>query len=172
VSARNQATTLGELDGQTTPRLKKIADVFKDAGFPVEISPNMDAWLKSHVAKVIPVAMALYMTDGDNYRLARNREALVLTVRTMRECFRVLKALDIPIEPSKLKIVEWIPERLVVFLMRLMINTKRAEIVMAGHANAAKDEMTQLAGEFRKLAQKTSVPTPAMDRLFSTIEAN
>jgi 2-dehydropantoate 2-reductase len=172
VSARNQATTFGELDGKTTPRLMKIADVFRDAGFPVEISPNMDAWLKSHVAKVLPVALAMYMTDGDNYRMARNREALVTAIRAMRECFRVLKALDIPIEPSKLKIVEWVPERLAVFLMRLMMSTKQAEIVMAAHANAARDEMIQLAEDFRNLARRTSVPTPAMDRLLAAIETD
>jgi 2-dehydropantoate 2-reductase len=172
VSGRNQATTFGELDGNTTPRLIQIADVFREAGFPVEISPNMDAWLKSHVAKVVPVALAMYMTDGDNYRMARNRDALVTAIKAMRECFRVLKALDIPIEPPKLKIVEWIPERLAVFLMRLMMSTKQAEIVMAAHASAARDEMTQLAEDFMALARRTSVPTPAMDRLLAAIETS
>jgi 2-dehydropantoate 2-reductase len=172
VSGRNQATTFGELDGKTTPRLIKITDVFREAGFPVEISPNMDAWLKSHVAKVLPVALAMYMTDGDNYRTARNREALVLAFRAMKECFRVLKALDIPIEPSKLEIVEWVPERLAVFLMRKMMSTKQAEIVMAAHANAARDEMIQLAEDFMQLARRTSVPTPAMNRLLADIETD
>ncbi len=172
VSGRNQATTFGELDGKTTPRLMKIADVFRDARFPVEISPNMDAWLKSHVAKVLPVALAMYVTDGDNYRMARNRESLVAAIRAMRECFRVLKALDIPIEPSKLKIVEWVPEWLAVFSMRLMMSTKQAEIVMASHANAARDEMIQLAEDFMALARRTSVPTPAMDRLLAAIETS
>ncbi len=169
VSGRNQATTFGELDGRTTPRLKQIARTFKAAGFPVETSKRMDAWLKTHVVKVSPVANALYMVGGDNHQLARSRDALVLMVRAMREGFRVLRALNIPIVPSKLKIVEWMPERMVIFLMRLMVNSKEAEITMAGHANAARDEMKRLADEFRTLARSTSVPTPAMDRLYSYI---
>jgi len=169
VSGRNQATTFGELDGKTTPRLKKIAQAFKNAGFPVETSKNMDAWLKTHVAKVSPVANALYMAEGDNHQLACSRYGMVHMVKAMREGFQVLRTLDIPIVPSKLKIVEWLPESIVVFLMRLMVNSEEAEITMAAHANAARDEMKQLADEFRALARSTSVPTPAMDRLYACI---
>lgn len=38
VDGEKQSTTLGELDGSTTPRLEKIASVFESAGFPVAIS--------------------------------------------------------------------------------------------------------------------------------------
>ncbi len=169
VSGRNQATTFGELDGRTSPRLRGIAHTFKAAGFPVEISKNMDAWLRTHVVKVSPVAYALYMAGGDNHQLARNRDALVLMVKAMREGFQVLRALNIPIVPSKLKIVEWLPAPIVVFLMKLMVNSKEAEITMAGHANAGRDEMKQLADDFKALARATSVPTPAMDSLYTYV---
>jgi len=54
--------------------------------------------------------------------------------------------------------------------MRRRLNSKAAEIQMAGHANAARDEMKQIADEFRTLARTTSVPTPAMDRLYIYID--
>jgi len=165
VSRRNQATTFGELDGGTTPRLRQVADAFERAGFPAEISSNMDAWLKSHVAKVLPIALALYSCDGDNYRLAQDREALRSALRAIKECFRVLKALHIPIEPAKLGIVEWFPEWLALLLMRLLVGTPQAEVVMAGHARVARGEMTRLADEFGALARETFVATPVMDRL-------
>ncbi len=168
-SGRNQATTIGELDGKTSPRLKRTAKAFKAAGFPVEISRNMDAWLKTHIVKVIPVAKALYMAGGDNHQLAQRQDALVLMVRAMREGFQVLRALNIPILPSKLKIVEWLPAPLVVSLMKLMVNSREAETTMVGHANAARDEMKQLADEFKVLARAASVPTPAMDNLYNYI---
>ena len=169
VSGYNQATTFGELDGRTTQRLKQIAQAFKAAGFPVETSKNIDAWLKAHVAKVSPAANALYMAGGDNHQLARRRDALTLMVRAMREGFEVLRELNIPILPSKLKLVEWLPEPMVVFLMRIMVNSKEAEITIAGHANAARDEMRQIADEFKELARTATISTPAMDRLYSYI---
>jgi ketopantoate reductase len=43
VSRFLQSTTFGELDGSATPRVKEIMPIFRDAGFPVARTPNMDA---------------------------------------------------------------------------------------------------------------------------------
>jgi 2-dehydropantoate 2-reductase len=169
-SGRQQPTTFGELDGRTTPRLRQIVEAFKSARFPVAISPNMDAWLKTHVAEVGPAASAIYLAGGDNYRLANTRDGLVLMVRAIREGYRVLRALGVPITPANHKIFDWIPEPILVALMRRLLNTKTAEIEIAGHANAARDEFEHLANEFRTLARTTSVPTPALDRLYIYVD--
>ena len=166
VSGRQQPTTFGELDGSTTPRLEQIAGVFKGAGFPVAISSQMDAWLKTHVAEVSPMANALYMAGGDNYRLARTRDAIVLMIRAIREGYRVLLETGIPITPNKHKLLQLIPEPILVALMRRIFKSeKMADLI--GHAHATRDEMVQIAKEFKALAQNASVPTPAMDRLFT-----
>jgi 2-dehydropantoate 2-reductase len=98
---RIQPTTIGELDGTITPRLQAIAELFEQAGFPVAISRNVDAWLKTHVALVSPIANALYLAGGDNYRLAHTRDGLVLLIRAIREGLQVLRAHGIPITPPK-----------------------------------------------------------------------
>ena len=171
VPGRQQSTTFGELDGSTTPRLERIVAAFKAAGFPVAISPNMDAWLKTHLAEVSPTANALYMASGDNYQLARNHEGLVLMVRAIREGYRVLQALDVPITPANHRVFSWIPEPILVAILRRVLNTKTAEIEIAGHANVARDEFKEHADDFRALARSTDVPTPAMERLYTYIEA-
>jgi 2-dehydropantoate 2-reductase len=170
VSGKQQPTMFGELDGGTTHRLKQIAEAFKGAGFPVAISSNMDAWHKTHGAEILPTAGAFYMTGVDNYRLARTRDSLVLMVRAIKEGYKVLQALGVPITPSNHKVFNWIPEPLLIALMRRMLTTKTAETVLVGHANAARDEMKHLADEFRELARKTSVSTPALDRLYTYID--
>jgi 2-dehydropantoate 2-reductase len=168
--AREQATTFGELDGDTTPRLEQIAAAFKGAGFPVALCANMDAWLKTHVVEISPTVNAVYLAGGDNYRLARTRDGVVLMIRAIKEGYKVLQALGIPITPSNRKIVNWIPEPLLVFLARKMLDNKDVELKATGHANAARHEMKQIADEFRALARTTSVPTPAMDRLYTYID--
>ena len=169
VSGRQQPTTLGELDGKTTPRVKQIAGVFKSAGFPVAICSQMDAWLKTHVADISPMANAFYMAGCDCYRLSRNREAISLMIRAIREGYQVLQELDIPIVPAMHKILKWIPEFILVPLVgHLFIREEMAELI--GHADAARDEMKQLADDFRNLAQSISVPTPAIDHLYRYID--
>jgi hypothetical protein len=55
----------------------------------------------------------------------------------------------------------WVP------LRRKFLNTEFAEIALAGHARAAKDEMKQLGEDFRALIKQTSVPTPAIDEMLT-----
>ncbi len=164
-AGKAQPTTLGEVDGRITPRLKQVAQAFERAGFGVSFCDNMDAWLKTHVAVVSPLANAVYSAGGDNYRLARTRDGVVLAIRAVREGFRVLRALSIPITPCALRMLEWLPEPLLVAVLRRRLPTRQVELAVARHANTARDEMQQLADEFKRLAGAASLPTPAMDRL-------
>jgi 2-dehydropantoate 2-reductase len=168
--ASSAPITLGELNGQTSPRLEQIEAAFQDAGVPAKVCENMDAWLKTHVALVSPIANALYMVGGDNHRLARTRDGIVLLIRAVREGLQVLRALNIPITPSQFRILERLPEPLLVTVLGRRLNSESAELALAGHANAARDEMRQLADEFRALACTTNVPTPAIEHLYNYID--
>jgi 2-dehydropantoate 2-reductase len=165
VAEDDAPTTVGELDGAITPRLNAIVGAFESAGLPVDVSLDIDAWLKTHVAIVSPIASALYMADGDVYRLARTRDALVLLVRGVREGFRVLRALQLPITPSRYRLVAWIPEPLLVAWLRRFLGSEFGELALQAHANAARDEMAWLAREFKELAREAGVETPVLDVL-------
>lgn len=165
-----QPTTIGELDGQNSERLKWIAQVFRDAGFPIVTSSQMDAWLKTHVALVSPIANALYLAGGSNYRLAHTRDGLVLLVRAIKEGFEVLRSLGIPITPAKYRGLAWLPEPLLVAVLRVGMATPQAELILARHANAARDEMQTVADEFQVLARLSGLKTPAIDALYAFMD--
>jgi 2-dehydropantoate 2-reductase len=168
-SAREQPTTISEVDGRRSSRIKAIADAFGGARFPVAICSNMDAWLKTHVAEISPTANALYMAAGDPHRLARTRDALLLMLRAIREGYRVLREHGIPITPTNHRIFQWLPEPTLLALMRRMVESDTTTIKI-GHALGARKEMKLIADEFRALAKKTSVPTPAMDHLYQYVD--
>ena len=163
-SAREQPTTIGEVDGRRSPRIERIAETFKQAGFPTAICSNMDAWLKTHVAEISPTANALIMAGGAPRQLVENREALVLMLRAIREGYKVLRSHRIPITPGNHRIFEWLPERLLLAIMRQKVASEEAAVKI-GHALQARAECKLLAEEFQALARQTSVPTPAIDRL-------
>ena len=160
-----QATTVGEIDGAKTARVEEIAAIFNQAGFPTRISSNMDAWLKTHLAVVSPVANAIYLADGDPVRLAKTRDGLVLMIRAIREGLHVLDHLPVPITPWRYNLVRWIPEAVLIPMLRYGFQLPQAELVLAQHARAARDEMRQLALEFQKLILATRMPTPNIDNL-------
>jgi 2-dehydropantoate 2-reductase len=114
---RQQQTTLGEVDGRVTPRLQQLATTFKKAGFSVALSPDMQAWLKTHAIFVSCISAALTTTEGDSVRLGRTRESVVMMVQAIREGFMALKAQGTPISPFNLKVLFlWMPRWFAVLL--------------------------------------------------------
>jgi 2-dehydropantoate 2-reductase len=164
-SRQEQPTTIGEPDGEHSERIKAIARVLKGAGFPVSICTNMDAWLKTHAAKILATAGALYYAGGHAGQLATNNEALRLMVRAIRESLAVLRANGIPITPPNHRVLQWLPESPIVFIMKRMFSSETMAIKV-GHAEHAQQEFQRLAQEFRDLNTATRLPTPTMDRLF------
>ena len=146
-----QKTTIGELDGSISLRVRVLADILQQAGFPTAISPDMDAWLKTHVAIVSPIADAFYAADSDIKALANNRSLVVKMVRAIRTAFAALRAQGIPIAPSKLQIIELLPEWMLVSACCLLLRTSSAELIIARHALVARDEMVVLAEQLRVL---------------------
>jgi 2-dehydropantoate 2-reductase len=166
VANEKTSIVLGELNGLKTPRLKKIINNFKKAGLRVKVSKNMDAWLKTHLALVLPLAGGIYYAGGDNYHLANDREGLLLVVNAIREGIRVLKALKIPILPKKFIIMLRFPKFLIIRQLSKGLGTESGELALRDHAMAAKDEMLELANEFKELIDQSGMDTPALDNLF------
>jgi len=165
----DQPTTIGELDGSFSSRLRKIASALESAGFPVTMCDQIDAWLKTHAAEILPTAYALYAAAGDAQRLARTRDALVLMIRAIREGYCVLRAAGVPIVPGSHRIFEWLPEPILVAIARRMASDESATIKV-GHGVAARQEMKLLAADFAAIAAKTSVETPALERLATHLD--
>jgi len=58
-------TVVGELDGRVTPRVERIARAFAGTGLPVTVCEDIDAWLKTHAALILPLAYGVYAAGGD-----------------------------------------------------------------------------------------------------------
>jgi len=167
-SAREQPTTIGELDGSKSVRIVAIASALQTAGFPVLVCTNMDAWLKTHVAEILPTVCALYRAGGEPEQLASSDELLRLMLRAMREGYQVLRANGVPITPGNHRVFEWLPESLLLFLMRRMVKAETAAIKL-GHAEQGRAEWQLLADEFRSLIERVDVPTPSIDVAYRSL---
>ncbi len=92
VSKIIQPTTIGELDGSATNRIKELREILINAGFKVSFSKNMDAWQKNHIALVGPLAGAIYFDGGNNYSVAKNKMAIRQLNMALKENFAFLKS--------------------------------------------------------------------------------
>jgi 2-dehydropantoate 2-reductase len=159
---------IGEADGRITPRLQEVGRALASMpGFDVEIRTDMDAWLKTHVALLMPsLAPAMRAAGRDNVRMAHTRDAIVLAIRAIREGYRVLRTLGYPIVPKSVRIFERLPEPILVWGFKKYIVDPRVRAAMLEHGEVAQDEIKHLADEFITLKRQTSVLTPAIDRLY------
>lgn len=168
VSKFIQPTTLGELNGKKTARLKDLCDILRKSGFYVSTSKNMDAWQKTHVAMVAPMGDVIYFDGGDNYSVSRNKKAISQMNLALKENFRFLRRSGIGIEPFKLNIFLILPLFALNVIMKLVFNTKWAETVISNHALNAREEMEVISNDFIELARSKGFNLGELKKLLTS----
>jgi len=161
---------IGEPDGRILPRTKEVAEILNSMrGYRTEIRSDMDAWLKTHVALLVPTFVpAVYACDMDAKRFAETRDARVLSIRALREALAASESAGVAISPPGLKRLKYIPEPLFVFLLSKLAKTETFRNALED-LKTKPDEIVHLANEFYELIQPSSIETPAMDLLAAYI---
>lgn len=142
-----QPTTLGELDGRRSPRLRLLASTFESGGFRVALSRHMDDWLKAHAVFVTAIAGAIYEAGGHTRNIASDRALIRRLVLGIHEGFAALSTTGVVIEPRKLAFLFSLPHRFPELYWRRYLSRPDAELIFARHARAAPDEMWELVEE-------------------------
>ena len=126
MALRQVPTMLGEADGRVTPRLRQLAAIFKQAGFTVKLSSDMQTWLKTHaIMDMGIIIVAVIMTGRKSAQLARSRRNVVMLVQAMREGLLALRALGTPLTPFYLTVLFlWLPRWLTVILIQSLLRTR------------------------------------------------
>lgn len=161
-----QPTVVGEPDGRVTDRVLRAASAFRDAGFPVKVRRDMEAWQRTHAAWITP--FMLVSTTAARDAMALTRADRVRTwVSATREALAAVAASGTPIVPFSFRVVAAIPSAITAWFLGCALRTRslRDQIVASGAASA--DEAVALAGDLAALAQG---PLPSLDVL--TTEAS
>jgi len=166
-----QKTTLGELDGRITPRLRRVREALRSAGFPVALSRHMDVWLKTHGVFITAIAGAIYSARGSCTALVAQPDGVPRLVRAVRQGFRALRALGMPIEPRKLAaLFLWLPLPVPMAYWRAYLGRPEAELIFGRHAQGAVLEMLEIVNELRTLLRDSRLSTPDLDRTWGAVE--
>jgi len=161
------ATPFGEIDGRITPRLTRLVGILCQAGLKSKTSTDISDYLATHAANVALFAHLLIKHGCDTYALARSKADLRLLVDALREVLDVLRATGFKIVPSSANMVRIIPRFVLVAALRPLLSTKFAEVGAGWHCSQAPDEMRQLGMEPMALVEKSSLPVPAIRKLFA-----
>ena len=163
-------TTLGKEDGRVTPRLRELATAFKKAGFSVSLNSDMQGWLTTHGLIDLCLAGAVIMTGGSSAELSQSRKHMAMAIQGIREGFRVLEAQGTPISPVLMKVVfSWLPRWLAILCLQYILRTA-GTLALDPHLHASLDEVRQIGKDLMGQLQKSSLPTPTLNRFMRVLE--
>ncbi|MBI5262980.1 MAG: ketopantoate reductase family protein [Bradyrhizobium sp.] len=170
VIVRQQPTTFGPVAGQDRARCNSIAQIFGQAGFATALVSDMEAWLKSHAFFVVAICGALYTAGGRSAQLAADTKRLLALISGVREGLNCLRKLGVTPSPAKLRVMAYLPRPLVVPALRRFFASRLAALAIDGHANAAPDDMCDLARDCRHMIAASGVSAPTMLSLCAEVE--
>ncbi|MGD2067922.1 MAG: 2-dehydropantoate 2-reductase N-terminal domain-containing protein [Gemmatimonadota bacterium] len=157
---------LGELDGPTRDRTRRIAAFFESAGIDARVEEDMDGWLKYHFAFIAPLAGTVFGKGGDIRAVGRDGAAVRRFCRACRQAGEVLQAAGYHRrQPPVFNLFYWIPRWLEPTVFGRLFGSRAAEIRFGLHARAAAPELLEMAEEFEVLKTRAGVPTPDLDAL-------
>lgn len=160
-----QPTVLGEIGGKRSERVEKLRELLDKAGFATSIRRDMDAWQKTHLALVCPLACAIYLDGGDNYTLAKNKAVLTLAAEALKETLTFIHRSGIGIRPERLGLIRFIPLSVIRSVLARLFASRWAETFVLGHSLNARGEMEHLTQDLLILAEQQGFDLPKLRQL-------
>jgi 2-dehydropantoate 2-reductase len=157
--ALEAGTRLGEVDGQITTRLRRIAAVMREAGFKPKLSRQIIPWLQTHYAGVAAAVGCLYKA-GSFQALVQSSSLVREMFLALRESLEVCRARGINPMSIPENRLDYLPLFLLVPLTKRLFRSEEARLGLEGHAGHAADEMLVVYHEVLAEGERLGVKMP------------
>lgn len=155
---------LGSLSGDEAA-VDRVAAMLKGSRSGVYRVSRIDAWLKQHLAIVVPVCLSIHWAKGDLRRLASDDAMLDLSLDAIRECIAALEAGGFHLDPPADGGLLARPNSRIRPFLKLIYRTPAGRLMAGDHAMRAITEMAELARELDALIERSGREAPAYRRL-------
>ena len=149
---------IGEAFSEGEATAVAIRDHLEAAGLNMEHHVPIMAWHLSHLALVVPLAGAYYARKGDLASIVADRELLGSIMRATVQGLEAVRKAGYPILPRRLRIFRFMPTGIGARKIGSLLDTRFGHVALAAHAEAARDEMHQLATDLLALAGPDAGP--------------
>jgi 2-dehydropantoate 2-reductase len=165
---KQSSTPLGELNGEVTPRVQKLAKAFEEANLKPQISPQIRIWLITHYA----VAGALsggIIKAGSGKVFAQNSAIIRETIKAIREGFNVCLSRGINPKTEKANKPYYLPLFLLVPILKKVYGSESLCLMFDGHTKHSPDEMRKMLEDITECGEKHNVKMPYLRSLQKSI---
>jgi 2-dehydropantoate 2-reductase len=164
MEVRQQNTTVERREGRERP----VVELLHGAGFAVDLSGDMDGWLKTHAVFITAVGAAILAAGGDSAALAADRTRVADMVAAVGEGFRALTRQGVKVSPVPLRLLfTVVPRFAAVRYWQGQLRGPVGTMAIASHVRATRDsEFAWLGADVRQLVAGHG-PTPHLNRLLT-----
>jgi 2-dehydropantoate 2-reductase len=162
-----QPTVVGTI-GAPAESVRTIASSLREAGFRTTVERDMDGWLGSHAALVVPMAAAIRTAGGRADALAARRDLLRLAVRATRSTYRAQRRHGRLVTNRSLRLLYLLmPEWFAVRYWSRALPGDFGELAFAAHTRHAWNEMAMLGAWLRSTVGADEAAGSALDQLLA-----
>ncbi|OZB95394.1 ketopantoate reductase family protein [Paenibacillus sp. XY044] len=150
-SEKHQGTIFGEMNGQTSERVKELAKVLETAGLHYEVQDNIYAFHVSHAALAV-VNKHFYTDDGMvDLETARSESSLSKIAADIKQNLRLVEQAGIPVIPPETKSMgEWSEQDIITKYQQMLSNDFIIDVKLGDHAVSQKAEILLLDQKFHE----------------------
>lgn len=120
------------------------AEIFSNAGIPATVHPDIQSWLRTHAAVIVPLVIAGSTADLRGSGLSK-RESLRMA-GAMNEGIRLVRHLGNAVTPAPMTVLSRVPRRLLAamfwMLTRLDVFVRTVAVAQAEEPRTLIDEMS------------------------------
>ena len=159
---------IGELHGPADPSTKEKLDrIFRGTGYQLCWQPDMEAYLISHLAAILPIGYLAYACGGDLTRSSASMRRLMRLASG--EAYGMLKSRGMPILPANAEqyYLPGMKGTLMTLVYFVMAKSRTiGDLIACEHCRNAVEEMEMLDQAFEKIiTESPGYPMPNWKKL-------
>ena len=162
-------TPLGELNGETTARVQKMAKALEEANLKPMISTQIRVWLITHYAVAAGMSAGIIKAGGGK-AFAGNSEIIRKTIRSIREGLEVCIKRGIDPKTEKANKLCYLPLFIGVSIAKKIYANEALSIMFDGHTKHSPDEMKKMLVDIIECGGKLNVDMPFLKQLKEGME--
>ncbi len=162
-------TLIGELDGTTSQRIKRITTALKHAGMNPRIHGNIRAYLLSHYVWAA-ANVGAYMQAGSYADFSQDRTALRRMYLAMREGFAVCRAKGVNPAMITPTCFYYLPLFLLVPLTKVLYGIPSMRRMFEGHVLHSPDEVSDMYLQVLETGNVCGVAMPNFSSYYPFLE--
>jgi ketopantoate reductase len=162
-------TLLGERNGETTPRLKKMADTFSEANLKPVITNQIIPWLITHYAVAAGLSAGVMKAGGSMKSFASDSKLLRESFMSIREGLEVCKKRGIDQKKVKATAFYTFPFYISIPIAKKIFKKEVLSLMFEGHVEHAPDEIKKMLQDILERGKQYNIEMPVLKAYCETL---